>query len=204
MIKYQAPLKWPDEIPATPLLKQRTDSGFSPNMTLTDAVSFLDEEVTAAGIGQAALYTDIEQINIERLRKKLGSRTGACLQYKYSDREYILTCDRWQKLEHNIYALQLAFRNWSSMEKWGIGSIAALMAGFEIERSQEQVQEVEKLAYYLKEFGLGSTATLEDATAIYHRRAKAVAEDEEKLLKLNQMMEEIRKHFFDKSTEQEQ
>ena len=195
MIKYQSPLKWPSYIPATPLTKQRGDSGFSANMTLTDAIRFLDEEITAVGIKQAVLYTDFEQVNVERLRKKLGSRTGICLQVKHLNHEYILTCDKWQRIEHNVYAIHLAFRNWSSMEKWGIGSILTLMAGFEIERLQEVVQEEENLAEYLKEFGLGSTATLDDATAIYHRRARNISGDTEQLVKLNQTMDEIRKYF---------
>lgn len=195
MIKYQAPLKWPETVPATPLLKQRVDNGFSASMSISDAISFLDQELSSLGISQATLYTDIEQINVERLRKKLGSRTGACLYVKHLGGEYVFACDRWQKLEHNIYALQLAFRSWGSIEKWGIGSIAALMAGFEIERSYSQVQQEEKVADCLREFGLGSTATIDDATAIYHRRAKSMANDEASLLRLNQMMDDIRKYF---------
>lgn len=199
MIKYQSPLKWPSYIPAIPLVQQRGDSGFSANMTLDDALRFLDDEITAAGIKQAVLYTDFEQVNVERLRKKLGSRTGVCLQVKHLDREYILTCDKWQRIEHNVYALHLAFRNWSGMEKWGIGSIPTLMAGFEISRSQEEIKEEEKLAECFRKFGLGSTATLDDATAIYHRRAKIISDDTEQLVKLNQVMDEIRKFFAENS-----
>jgi hypothetical protein len=200
MLQYQSPLKWPSYVPAVPLNKQRNDSGFSPNLNLNDALRFLDDEANAMGIAQATLYTDFEYINVERLRKKIGNRTGACLQIKYMGREYILTCDRWQKLEHNIYVLHLAFRNWCSMEKWGIGSVAALMAGFETDRTHEDMQNVEKIAKCLSDFGLGNSATLDDATAIYHRRARAMANDEEQLQKLNQSMESIRAYFSNNST----
>ncbi len=199
MITYKSPLNWPNAIPVTPLTNQRSDSGFSAALTLTDALNFLDDEVKAAGIKQAVLYLDVEQAGVERLRKKVGSRTGVCLHIKYRDRGYILTCDKWNKLEHNIYALHLVIRQWCNMEKWGVGNLSMLMAGFEADRAPEIVGVSENIAECLKIFGLGSTATLDDATAIYHRRAKAIATDSDELVKLNQMMDEIRNYFSDKA-----
>lgn len=201
MLHFKAPLSWPDSIPVTSLMQQRSDNGFSPDIPLTDAVNFLKEEIDAAGIGQAVLYTDYEQPHVERLRKKVGSRTGACLHIKYRERGYIITCDRWQRLEHNIYAMHLAIRQWCNMERWGIGSLSSLMAGFEVDRAPESSSadgEQENIAECLKEFGLGSNATLEDATAIYHRRAKTLADDNDKLVKLNLKMDEIRTYFAGK------
>jgi len=208
MIKYLSPLKWPAHIAATPLTKQQTDSGFSTNMTLNDALRFLDEELSAAGINQATLYTEIEQISSERLRKRLSSRTGVSLYIKYFDREYIITCDKWQRLEHNIYALHLALRNWCNMEKWGVGSIQTLIAGFGSSRATDQIQNSEDINYkrsddntaLLYEFGLSENSTLDDATAIYHRRAKSFANDEENLVKLNLIMDKIREYFENKET----
>lgn len=209
MIKYLFPLKWPSNVPVIPLMKQRNDSGFSPNISLTDAVRFLEEEVDLAGIKLATLYTDYEQVNVERLRKKLGSRTGAYLVLKHFDREYHITCDRWQKLEHNIYAMHLAIRNWINMEKWGIGSLDQLMSGFSRSRASDSANANTNQAVNnnrrkgdipdcLTIFGLGETATIDDATAIYHRRARALADDEEKLLELNQTMEKIRSYLAPK------
>ena len=206
MIKYLSPLKWPVHIPITPLQKQRSDNGFSPTMTLTDALRFLDEEVTASGVRQATLYTEFEQINVERLRKRISSKSGVSLQVKIFDREYTITCDQWQRVEHNVYALHLAFRSWCNMEKWGLGSLNKLIAGFGTNRTSDwdkskatavaqPARRADDMPDCLKEFGLGNTATLEDATAIYHRRAKTFATDEENLVKLNALMDEIREYF---------
>ncbi len=203
MLYFKSPLSWPESIPVTSLMQQRSDNGFSPDIPLTDAVNFLKDEIDAAGINYAVLYTDYEQPNVDRLRRKVGSRTGACLHLKYRDRGYIITCDRWQRLEHNVYAMHLALRQWGNMEKWGIGNIASLMAGFEVDRPPESAGEervVGSVAECLESFGLGANATLDDATAIYHRRAKALADDNEALVKLNLQMDEIRNYFQSKES----
>lgn len=203
MLHYKSPLSWPESIPVTTLVQQRSDNGFSPDMPLTDAINFLKEEIESAGIGQAVLYTDIDQPHVERLRKKVGGRTGACLHLKHRGRGYIITCDRWQKLEHNIYAMHLALRQWCNMERWGIGSLNMLMVGFEVDRTPDSTESSVTsgdVMDCLEEFGLASNATLEDATAIYHRRAKTLNNDNEKLVKLNLQMDRIRNYFSSKES----
>jgi hypothetical protein len=202
MLYYKSPLNWPESTPVTSLMQQRSDNGFSPDMPLTDALNFLNSEIETAGINHAVLYLDVEQPHVERLRKKVGSRTGACLHIKYRDRGYIITCDRWQKLEHNIYAMHLAIRQWYNMERWGIGSLAALMAGFEAERTPDVAEGMpDNVVECLNLFGLSGSATLEDAIAIYHRRAKIFANDNEQLVKLNLQMDAIRNYFSSKEQE---
>ena len=205
MLYYKSPLSWPESIPVTSLMQQRSDNGFSPNMSLTEAINFLKEEIESANIGQAVLYCDVEQPAVERLRKKVGSRTGVCLHINYRERGYILTCDRWQRLEHNIYAIHLALRQWCNMVRWGIGSLSTLMTGFEVERSPESYAAehgADNIVECLEEFGLGRKATLEDATAIYHRRAKILANDNEQLVKLNLAMDIIRNYFATKTSQE--
>ncbi len=204
MLHFKSPLSWPESIPVTPLMQQRNDNGFSANITLTEAINFLKDELESAGIGHGVLYLDIEQPHVERLRKKIGSRTGACLHIKYHERGYVITCDRWQRVEHNIYAMHLVLRQWCNMERWGIGNLSALMAGFEIDYADDvsTVNMVsENVIECLKEFGLGSTASLEDATAIYHRRAKSLGHDNDQLVQLNLRMDEIRSYFLKKKSE---
>ncbi len=198
MLHFRSPLSWPNSIAVTPFMKQRSDNGFSANLTLTEAINFLKEEIEVMGITSAVIYTDIEQPHVERIRKKVGNRTGACLHIKHHGKEYVITCDRWQSLEHNIYALHLLLRQWNNIVKWGIGTVEILMAGFEAGRTYSDNSNSEDIEECLKKFGLGSTATIEDAIAIYHRRAKTVTDDKEQLVKLNLQMDEIRKYFASK------
>jgi hypothetical protein len=197
MLRYNAPLNWPDAIQATPRAMQRSDHGFNASIPLADACRFLEEEMVACGITDAVVYTDIEQPLVERLRKKLGNRTGACLHINYKGQGYVVTCDRWITLEHNVYALHLVFRNWQSMIRWGVGTLDVFLAGFATDHTPSTLHITQEMGDALQFFGLGSTATLDDALAIYHRRAKLVAGDQEALTKINLAMDELR-HYFGK------
>lgn len=200
-MRYKAPLSWPESLPTTPRANQSNDHGFSPNITLQEALAFLEQEIKEANISDAALYIDVEQPLVERLAKKVGTRSGACLHITYRARGYIFACDRWVKLEHNVYTLHLAFRQWRNMERWGIGSLATLMAGFEADRTSESAVTSEGTLESFRLFGLGPTATLDDAIAIYHRRAKSLSQSDPAFTQLNLAMDELRGYFTHKTGE---
>lgn len=201
MIQYKSPLKWPAHTPSTPITKQRNDNNFLPTMVISEALGFLEDELKATGIEKATLYSEYEQINGERLRKRLSNRTGVCIYIKHLGHEYVISCDKWQKIEHNIYALSLTLRGWCNIENWGIASINTLISGFradiKADIDKNYANDFSDVAACLKEFGLGNTATLDDATAIYHRRAKALPDDGEQLVQLNLAMDKIREYLSD-------
>lgn len=202
VIRFASPLTWPDNVAVTPRTLQRTDNGFSPQMTLAEAINYLDDELKEIQPAMAVLSLDVDQPLVDRLRKKVGSRTGACLHFKYQNRPYVLTCDRWMAVEHNVYALHLVFRQWHNMVRWGVGSMAQLLGGFEANRMPlEEViaPAASALPQWMQALGLGPTATLDDAVAVYHRRAKTVAHDDDALTHLNIVMEDARSFFAGRS-----
>ncbi|MBI1236933.1 MAG: hypothetical protein GC188_09655 [Alphaproteobacteria bacterium] len=173
-------------------------------MSIEESIRFLEQEIQHLGCN-ATLSLDVEQPNVERLRKKVGSRTGASLQLKFPQDNYVIACDTWQLIEHNIYVLHLAIRQWRNMEKWGIAPLPVLMHGFTPPMVSGSVSGISgekqdwNLPDWMEQLGLGPTATLEDAQAIYHRRAKQYAQDTDALAQLNIMMEDVRAHFAKKS-----
>jgi hypothetical protein len=192
ILQFESPLQWPASVHATPRANQRSDHGF-PAQTLSESIGYLEQELKdlhATGV----LSLDIEQPTVERLRKKVGSRTGIALTVKYHGRTYDLTCDRWLTVEANIYALHLALRQWRNMERWGIATIPQLLCGFE-PHAAVQPSAPRALGAWMEALGLGTTATLDDAVAVYHRRAKQVSHDQEAMTRLNQMMDEARAYF---------
>ncbi len=201
-IRFSAPLNWPEWMPSTPRANQRTDRSFAPPMTLEESIGFLEEEIKAIGCN-ATLSLDIDQPLLERLRKKVGSRTGVCLQLRYQNTNYVLACDAWQSIEHNMYALHLALRQWRNMERWGIAPLPVLLKGFEpgvhVGSSAAAAAPEWDMPGWMEHLGLGPTATLDDAQAVYHRRAKQFSQDTEVLTKLNITMEEARAHFAGKA-----
>lgn len=194
-LRFESPLVWPEWLPSTPRASQRRDHGLATQITLTESINFLEMEIQELG-ASAVMFTDIEQPTIERLRKKVGSRTGASLQMRYHDKTYVFACDRWTTLEHNIYVMHLAIRQWRNIERWGIGSMDVLIKGFASNIDVVSAAVLDKtMPEWMHALGLGPTSTLDDAIAVYHRRAKQVAHDSEALSKLNILMEEVRAYF---------
>lgn len=196
-LTFEAPLEWPKDIRPTPRASQRNDHGFAPHILLAQSINYLEQELEALK-ANGKLLLDIEQPLIDRLRKTIGNRTGACLQFRYRSKGYVLACDRWDTVEHNVYALHLALRHWRNLERWGIGELPRLMYGFEdsvmgIGAIQDSYDT--KLLSWMEVLGLGPTCTLDDAIAVYHRRAKQVADDTQALTRLNMLMDEVRVYF---------
>ncbi len=195
-LRFSSPLNWPEWIPITPRANQRTDRNFAPPMTLEESIGFLEAEIQAINC-TAILSIDIDQPTNERYRKKTGSRTGAALQLRFPYGNYVVACDMWLTIEHNIYALHLAIRQWRNMERWGVGTLPVLLKGFEPGvQSAAAVQTPQwDLPEWMESLGLGPTATIDDAQAIYHKRARQFAQNTEALTKLNIIMEEARAYF---------
>ncbi len=195
-LSFDAPLKWPEAYPITPRMRQRADSGFSNAMTLEEAVSFLAEEIMDFDTQYACLCTDVENIATARTRHAHGTRSGACLTLKIANKNYFFACDRWQKLEHNIYALHLTLRQLRNIDKWGTAPLELLLSQFAV--SNRHALDLEKLTSesttsWMQALGLGPTATLQDAVAVYHRRAKQIGNsDDTALTILNEAMQQAR------------
>ncbi len=199
--KTSHPLRWPAHLSRSQSFERGVNTGFNSNMSLADAVQFLQEEVEALGAESALLLTDYENLMSERLIRKAGSDTGAVLKLTIDRQDYDLACDRWLSLEHNIYALHLALRSWRNMAtNWGIADYARLLAGFthngtaHVGGNQAVANSGDAQAEEWRSLlGLGPTATVEDAQAVYRRRAKIAADNPEELMRLNLAMDAARK-----------
>lgn len=193
-LRFETPLKWPEGMPATPRAGLRSDHGFTSPLSFSESSGYLSEELEQIGTS-GILYLDLENPMIDRLRKKVGSRVGAALYFRYQGANYVVACDRWNTVEHNVYALHLALRQCRNMERWGLGQLGKMLKPFEAEIFLPLPLADPDLPAWMGELGLGPTATLEDAIAVYHRRAKQLAQNTEALTRLNILMEEARRHF---------
>lgn len=193
-IKYSHPLQWPQDYPSVPKLEKSINRSFRVGLTIAEALNFLIEELEAIGnVQEANIFTDYESIDNPRQMKRVGSESGAVIAIKIDGQVYRLACDRWVLVEQNLYALHLALRNVRSIVEWGVGDIRYALGGYHSQayiftaaKSSGSKVELEDWRLHL---GLGHTATLEDAHAVYRRRAKSAANDQEELIKLNLAMD---------------
>ena len=189
------PLRWPSGVSETPLKSRELSNNFQQNLTIDEALHMLEEEIGALAPERAVLHSDYAQLNVERLRKKQGNQPGTWLEIKYHGKVYAFTCDKWSLIEQNIYALHLVVRNYRLMEKWGVADLPKLMAGFASGHLATTTAAEAGVAHeeWMQILGLGPTATVDDAHAVYRRRAKLAANDPENLIILNNAMDSARK-----------
>lgn len=199
-IRYDSPLKLPSGWESTPPSARNFNTSFPRNLTLADALRFLEDEVRRFPFTAATVYTNFQHVTNERLRKKVGNDiAGASLMLKCYGREHMIACDHWQLLEQNVYSIHLALRAVRNFEEWAIATQSYALSLFSGNITAKDIAHDNatelNLPQWMQDLGLGPTATIEDANAVYRRRAKALENDEDELLKLNQSIEEARKHL---------
>lgn len=205
-VSYVCPLKIPKGYTLSYQKTRRYDNGFSQSLTLDQAVGYLEEEIRGTSAGKVTVYSNYERLNIPRLRVKAEDDSAICVELGIGKKSYYLVCDAWYLTEHNVYALHLGIRAIRNMEKWGLGDIHTIMAGFSsgyantaqdiaAASSTLIVSDGVAMPDWMEYMGLGPTATLEDANAMYRHRAKLAVNDDSQMVQLNQAIEAARKYY---------
>jgi hypothetical protein len=197
-IQIESPLRLPEGWQRTLPHNAVFNEKFASNMTIEEAVRYLQDEVNSVNAHSATLYTNYTALLNERTRSKHGQSEGASLEIAIGAAKGFLACDKWRTLPHNIYALQLAIRHLRLFEEWGIATAEYMLVPFDRRKELRNGMHGSYKAdggvpEWMEVLGLGATATLNDANTIYRQRAKLVAHDENALIILNQAIEQARR-----------
>lgn len=208
-LKFSHPLQWPHGYPRTEMWAKSINSNFKTGMTMQEALTFLYEELQHLGAGKAVLFTDYENIEKPSSIRRIGSDNGATIQFELNGHQYRIACDRWAPVEQNIYALHLALRNLRMVVEWGVGNPENVFGGYSsvvqntlhatgaaggsMNGAPASGGAAGSIEEWRLTLGLGPTATLDDAQAVYRRRAKSLAEKPDELMKLNLAMDAANK-----------
>lgn len=190
VLQYSNPLQLPAGWQRTPPGAARANRQFSQTMTMEDALRYLQDEVDALGAHQAVLSTNYASLTSQNQRSKRGQSEGASLRLGLEDGMVLVACDCWHSVVHNIYALQLAVRHARLMEEWGVGTAQQVLRALGMASSSAGSEAA--IPECLSALGLGTTATLQDANAVYRQRAKLIGHDEAALIELNRLIEQAR------------
>jgi hypothetical protein len=196
-IRYVSPLQLPPNWVKTPPGRRSYDNNFSRALTIKEALDFLEDEANLlAPDSSATVFSSYDNLRHERGRKALNSDTSVCIKLGNDRFPAMIACDKWSLLEHNIYALSLALRSIRNFETWGVCSSEQILSIFCVAGQKTHApSSAPVLPDWMTDLGLGPTATLEDANAIYRRRAKLISGDEQALMELNLAMDAARKHL---------
>ena len=198
-LHFKTPIKWPSYIQCTPSQEQSYNHDYKSDLTMEEALGFLEEEIKEIKANSATLYSDVDNIQTGGLRRNLTGKPAVSLEINIKGTEYFLVCDRWRLLQHNIYALHLIIRHYRMMERFGVAPLERLMQGFTRQAAYQKSGLVAAKDWRIL-LPLAADATLDDAHAVYRARAKKIAQDPEKLLELNMAFDEAKKELWREDT----
>jgi hypothetical protein len=143
MTEQAYPLTWPSYVPRT---KFRTRASFKSQRssqansyrqtqykTMTDALSSLQREMdNLLGASHMVLSTNVvlRLDGLPRADQPKQSDPGAALYFNRDDQRLCLPCDRWDRVEDNIYAIAMHIGAMRGMERWGVGTVEQAFAGY--------------------------------------------------------------------------
>jgi hypothetical protein len=204
-IEITTPLQWPEGLAHTPRGKQSMLNGFAPTMTIEDAIRYLDDEVLSFKLQDVVLTTHIEHFASPRLRKLENISSAIGVLFKHEGERYLLPCDRWLLPQHNIYGIVMTLRQIRALDGYGVLSGNTLFHHFlqkkkaaaQTSHSADVVVDAAKeLEPWRLMLGLGPSATVSDANAVYRARARSIGDhDSAALSALNEAIEKARRNL---------
>jgi hypothetical protein len=196
-LQFSCPLKWPTGKKATPPAERSQTAGAPSSLKIEEAIEYLRAELKDFPATSAILTSDYQAISDERLRSKIGHSSGASLILDCEGICFEMSCDKYHGIQLNIYALHLLLRHTLNMIKWGLGDVKTLLAGYRVNSDSMVTGKITLSGseWWLQFLGLGGTAKVSDANAVYRSRAKDAGEDTDALLKLNEAISHARKHL---------
>jgi hypothetical protein len=204
MLRFNTPVQFPDNW-------VRSSNGvinrqFASNINVSQAIRYLSDELNDLKVSNATLYSNFDNIDNDIKRQKRGHSEGASVKFSLSGSEIFIGCDKWAAINQNIYALSATLRNVNLIVESGTSNIIKLLNCFNqsekrvnnaVHSNNKQNNNNSEAGEWLKLLGLGETATLSDANAVYRSRAKLLQHDEDLFLELNQAIEQARKYLRD-------
>lgn len=198
MLKFNSPVQFPANWQRcqSPVINRL----FAQNVDINQAIIYLKDELQDINAQNAILFSNFENIDNELKRSKRGHSEGVGLRFDYDDATIFMGCDKWATLTQNIYALSTSLRNIRLIAEAGTKNMVQLLNCYNIkEKRHIQLSSNKSSPDWMLFLGLGETATLRDANAVYRSRAKLVYNNENALIELNQAIEQARINLRDYS-----
>lgn len=207
-VKFVAPLKVPPNVAVTPNSQKRYDSGFSPSLTIDEALSYLNEECELLPRNaQITIYTNYDHLAIASARRKLLDDCSVCCEVRLDSTTAYIVSHQWGLTEQNLYAVHLTLRAIHNIARWGVSDVKTLLAAFAPNASAAEAvnyvppneEELVNRGQWLAILRLNEQAGLAEANEAYRFFAKKSAQSEEGLLRLNQAIAAAREYFSKRS-----
>lgn len=173
------PLAWPAGWPRaqfrshSPFHKRKdTGRGYANKVDVTMAVARkqLGRELDLIGARCIVLSTNVElNLNGEpRGDRARPSDVGVACYFKLKDRDTVLACDKWLRVEDNIVAIAKHIEALRGQQRWGVGSVEQAFTGYQALPAPEQWWQV---------LGTGPNANVDEINAAWRKLSAAAHPD---------------------------
>lgn len=132
MTEAAYPLSWPLHKPRTAAHRIER-SAFDRKRTLASARGLLINEVKLLGGSGLVISTNIplRQDGLPRSGYATPRDAGAAIYFKRNKQDMAFACDRWDRVEDNLYAIAKTIDALRGISRWGSGDmVAAAFTGF--------------------------------------------------------------------------
>ena len=185
------PLAWPEGRPRT---ERPTRARF--DVSFARARDELCTELQRLGARLPVLSTNVE-LRLDGLPyagRPEPKDTGVAVYFQYADRQMCFACDRWDRVQDNIRAIERTINAMRGIERWGTGEMMKrAFSAFEALPNPARQD-------WRATLGLRPDADLSDAEAAYRQGVKQFHPDRptgdaEQFHKINQAIEQARKEL---------
>jgi hypothetical protein len=117
------PLHWPPDWPRT---KFRQGGRFEAK-TLSRASGAVVDELRRLGVKESEI---VISSNVAGLRQSAPQDPGVAVYFPFKNERRVLACDRYQRVEHNLWAIAKHIEAMRGMDRWGVGSLERMFTGY--------------------------------------------------------------------------
>lgn len=140
MVNFEYPLQW---LPQQPRTKNPQRARFG-NHSASKAGDFLIDELERLGAKKCVISSNLQERETGNgfyaKQDKASEDSGIVVYFELKGKNKAMACDKWDKPEHNLWALYLSIQAIRGLERWG-GSefLDGLFEGFKALPSPEDV-----------------------------------------------------------------
>lgn len=172
-IRCNYPLHWPEGWKRTSYPKT---SQFDRARTMAQARDFLLHELRLLGALAAEISTNVRvrPDGLPYSGQAQPTDKGAVVYFKLRGKDYALACDRWNRVECNIYAIGKHVEAMRAQERYGVGSQEQALQGYQLLLPAAGTDQVRN---WWNVLGVPPGAGPEEIDAAYRERARTAHPD---------------------------
>lgn len=166
-IRCHYPLHWPEGWKRSPTPKR---SAFDADRTMAQAREFLLAELRRLGAHTVDISSNVQvrHDGLPRSGQAQPGDRGVAVYFKMCGNGYVLACDRWNRVEDNIYAIAKHIEAMRAQDRFGVGSREAAFGGY---KALPPAATALGTASWWMVLGVDVSASVEDIREAYRQRA---------------------------------